>query len=170
MAKKRAVKNRAELAQKAFGSVLEWKLRDLLRRENIEKCCTEIGGGKINGCGRADVRCRMIIGHGRVSTDGQTLDAQQAVLKGAGAEKVYAEKISGTPRHSNCFPCAWRYPRIYRLDRLGLKASRYCHALGSRGLHLKRLPTLMTPAYALFCASCRRGRPISSPFANGRKR
>jgi hypothetical protein len=119
MAKKRAVTNRAELAQKAFGSVLEWKLRDLLRRANIKKCCTEIGGGKINGCGRADVRCRMIIGHGRISTDGQTLDAQQAALKGAGAEKVYAEKISGAPRHSNCFPCAWRYPRIHRLDRLG---------------------------------------------------
>jgi DNA invertase Pin-like site-specific DNA recombinase len=31
----------------------------------------------------------------RVSTDGQTLDAQQAALRDAGCEKVYAEKISG---------------------------------------------------------------------------
>jgi DNA invertase Pin-like site-specific DNA recombinase len=35
------------------------------------------------------------VGHARVSTDGQTLDAQQAALKAAGADKVFAEKISG---------------------------------------------------------------------------
>ncbi len=38
----------------------------------------------------------MIVGYARVSTDGQTLDAQQATLRLAGAEKVYSEKISGT--------------------------------------------------------------------------
>jgi DNA invertase Pin-like site-specific DNA recombinase len=37
----------------------------------------------------------MIIGYARVSTDGQTLDAQQAALAAAGAAKVYAEKVSG---------------------------------------------------------------------------
>jgi DNA invertase Pin-like site-specific DNA recombinase len=37
----------------------------------------------------------MIVGYARVSTDGQTLDAQQAMLKAAGVERVYAEKISG---------------------------------------------------------------------------
>jgi DNA invertase Pin-like site-specific DNA recombinase len=37
----------------------------------------------------------MIVGYARVSTDGQTLDAQQASLSAAGAERVFAEKISG---------------------------------------------------------------------------
>jgi hypothetical protein len=37
----------------------------------------------------------MIVGYGRVSTDGQTLDAQEAALRAAGAERVCAEKISG---------------------------------------------------------------------------
>jgi DNA invertase Pin-like site-specific DNA recombinase len=37
----------------------------------------------------------MIVGYARVSTDGQTLDAQQAALREAGATKVFSEKISG---------------------------------------------------------------------------
>src|SRR3954469_2415480 len=36
-----------------------------------------------------------IYGYARVSTDGQTLDAQVAQLKAAGAEKVFREKMSG---------------------------------------------------------------------------
>src|SRR3954462_6538466 len=36
-----------------------------------------------------------IYGYARVSTDGQTLDAQVAQLKAAGAEKVFREKVSG---------------------------------------------------------------------------
>ncbi len=37
----------------------------------------------------------MIVGYARVSTDGQTLDAQQAALREAGAERVFAKKVSG---------------------------------------------------------------------------
>jgi len=37
----------------------------------------------------------MIVGYARVSTDGQSFDAQQSALTAAGAEKIFAEKISG---------------------------------------------------------------------------
>ena len=39
-----------------------------------------------------------IFGYGRVSTDGQTLAAQDAALRGAGCAKVYSETASGDRR------------------------------------------------------------------------
>ena len=37
----------------------------------------------------------MIYGYARVSTDGQTLDAQREALTAAGAERLFQEKVSG---------------------------------------------------------------------------
>lgn len=40
----------------------------------------------------------MIIGYARVSTDDQKLESQIDALEGAGAERIYADKITGTRR------------------------------------------------------------------------
>lgn len=40
----------------------------------------------------------MIIGYGRVSTEDQQLDAQIEALKNGGAERIFADKISGSKR------------------------------------------------------------------------
>lgn len=39
-----------------------------------------------------------VLGYARVSTDGQSLDTQQAQLEAAGCAKIFAEKVSGAKR------------------------------------------------------------------------
>jgi hypothetical protein len=46
-----------------------------------------------------------VYGYARVSTDGQTLDAQIVALKAAGAEKVYSEKQSGAKTDRAALAC-----------------------------------------------------------------
>src|SRR5262249_55812929 len=56
---------------------------------------TSSEAAEINRFHCANVRCEMIVGYARASTDGQTLDSQLAALRQAGAERVFSEKISG---------------------------------------------------------------------------
>jgi hypothetical protein len=73
----------------------------------------------------------MIVGYARVSTDGQTLDAQEAALRAAGAEKVFAEKITGavTDRKALSKAIAALGPGdtliVTRLDRLARSIGTY---------------------------------------------
>lgn len=50
------------------------------------------------GFGRVLAPWGMIMGYARVSTDDQKLDAQTDALSGAGAERIFADRISGASR------------------------------------------------------------------------
>lgn len=68
----------------------------------------------------------MKVGYARVSTDGQTVDAQIEVLKGAGCEKIFTEVASGAKRDRPVLAEAMAYLRpnsddilaVYKLDRV----------------------------------------------------
>jgi hypothetical protein len=53
----------------------------------------------------------MIVGYARVSTDGQTLDAQQAALRQASCERVFGEKVSGAKTDRQAAPIG--FPEHY---------------------------------------------------------
>jgi DNA invertase Pin-like site-specific DNA recombinase len=90
-----------------------------------------------------------VIGYARVSTDGQTLDAQQAALKAAGAEHIYAEKVSGARRSDR--PQLAKLLKalgegetvvVTRLDRLARSTRdllNILHAIGKAGAAFKSL-------------------------------
>jgi DNA invertase Pin-like site-specific DNA recombinase len=75
----------------------------------------------------------MILGYARVSTDGQTLDAQQAALKAAGAERIFSEKISGAKTDRKALASAIRTLGpgdvliVTRLDRLARSTANSPH-------------------------------------------
>jgi len=67
----------------------------------------------------------MMVGYARVSTVGQSLDIQEAALKAAGCDKIFAEKKSGaSQRDRNALEDALEFVRegdalvVTRLDRL----------------------------------------------------
>jgi DNA invertase Pin-like site-specific DNA recombinase len=64
----------------------------------------------------------MIIGYARVSTDGQSLEAQQSALRQAGATQVFSEKSTVTDRKALARAIAELAPGdcllVTRLDRL----------------------------------------------------
>jgi DNA invertase Pin-like site-specific DNA recombinase len=76
-------------------------------------------------------------GYARVSTDGQTLDAQIAALKAAGAEKVYSEKQSGAKADRAALSrvlgalSAGDVLMVTRLDRLARSTRDLLNALAS---------------------------------------
>jgi DNA invertase Pin-like site-specific DNA recombinase len=78
-----------------------------------------------------------IFGYARVSTDEQTLDAQEAALRAAGAERVFAEKISGavTDRKALARAMAALGPGdvlvVTRLDRLARSTRDLLNALAA---------------------------------------
>lgn len=90
----------------------------------------------------------MIYGYARVSTTGQTLEAQLETLKAAGAEKVFREKISGAKADRPELACALKALQpgdtllVTRLDRLArstLDLLYIVDRLSASGAHFRSL-------------------------------
>ena len=79
----------------------------------------------------------LTFGYARVSTDGQTLEAQLAQLEAAGADKVFREKVSGAKRERPQLQCllASLSPGdvvlVTRLDRLARSTRDLLNVLGT---------------------------------------
>jgi DNA invertase Pin-like site-specific DNA recombinase len=79
----------------------------------------------------------MIVGYARVSTDGQSLSAQEAALKANGAEKIFAEKVSGAKANRQALSKAIAALRegdvllVTRLDRLARSTRDLLNVLAS---------------------------------------
>jgi len=89
-----------------------------------------------------------VVGYARVSTDGQTLDAQQAALKVAKVERIYAEKVSGArsdrPQLAKLLNalCEGDSVIVTRLDRLARSTRdllNTLHAIGKTGATFRSL-------------------------------
>jgi len=79
----------------------------------------------------------MIVGYARVSTDGQSLEAQYAALKAAGADRIFAEKITGAKTDRKQLTRATEALRagdvlvVTRLDRLARSTRDLLNVLGA---------------------------------------
>jgi Resolvase, N terminal domain len=99
---------------------------------------------------------KVIIGYARVSTDGRTLDAQQSALSAAGAEWVFAEKVSGaiTDRRQLAKALAALAPGdtliVTKLDRLARSTRDLLNtldAIGSDGASFRSLGDFLGRAH-----------------------
>ena len=81
----------------------------------------------------------MIYGYARVSTDGQTLDAQKEGLRAAGAEKIFAETASGAQTDRAQLARMMKVVQpddtvlVTRLDRLARSTRDLLNILGTLG-------------------------------------
>ncbi|MBO6538011.1 MAG: recombinase family protein [Rhizobiaceae bacterium] len=79
----------------------------------------------------------MIYGYARVSTEGQSLDAQRAALKAAGCDRLFVEKVSGAqpsrPQLKRLLSAVGRDDVVVvtRLDRLARSTRDLLNILGS---------------------------------------
>ncbi|MEZ8093340.1 recombinase family protein [Photobacterium swingsii] len=105
----------------------------------------------------------MLIGYARVSTAGQSLDAQHARLKEYGCEKIYSEKVSGASKKRPELEKAIDFVRdgdiliCTRLDRLARSMSNLVtltESLSKKGVQLvvieQNLDTTTTQGRLLF--------------------
>ena len=92
-----------------------------------------------------------VYGYARVSTDGQTLDAQVAQLKAAGAKTVFREKVSGASSQRQQLARLMRslskgdVVYVTRLDRLARSTRDLLNvlaAIGERGRRFGRCTML----------------------------
>ena len=90
----------------------------------------------------------MLIGYARVSTQDQNLDLQRGSLIGAGCEKIYEDKISGTRAERPGLSKAQEILRagdtlvVWKLDRLGRSVKQLVElvsALAASGVNFKSL-------------------------------
>ena len=98
-----------------------------------------------------------IFGYARVSTDGQSLEAQVAELKAAGAERILREKVSGAVTGRAQLQRALTALEkgdvllVTRLDRLARSTRDLLNTLAvisERGANTRFAPTLSFDAYS----------------------